>query len=230
MPESAMRFSVKNDLNKRSSIWKCWTNIGTGKKDVYITNRTIGKALKASLHETGLWHIAFDSSFLKKEVQQESRLLHNRFVDKWSKPLEISDGCTLALRIIIPEDVVTTPINDKDPRSTIWIVAPPSGKAIEIVLLLTAPHPSASGWPGRDSMGAQLIGSIEIENGYRLWLVYYVIDKPLMDDRKGTATYFKSREKVAQQSRRHRANIFSQAADGSRILFESNVQIQHNGN
>lgn len=228
MPETAIRVSVKNHLNKRSSIWKCWTNLGTGKSDVYITNRAIGKALKVSLHETGLWHIGFDSSFLKRELRQESRLLHNRFVDQWSKPIEISDGCTLALRIIIPEDVVTTPLSDKDPRSTIWIEAPPPGKAIEIVLLLTAPQPSASGWPGRDSMGTQFIDSIEIENGCRLWLVYYLIDTPIMDDRKGIATYFKSGKKVAQQSRRHRAIIFSQAADGSRILLESNVQIQHN--
>jgi hypothetical protein len=94
MPETSIRFGLKNNLNKRSSIWKCWTRVGTRKSDVYITNRAIGKALKASLHETGSWHIAFDCNFLKKEVIDESRLTSNRFVDKWPKPPEIGAGCT----------------------------------------------------------------------------------------------------------------------------------------
>ena len=229
MPETAIRFAVKNSSGKRSSIWKCWANLETGKNDVYVTNRVIGKAIKASLHESGSWHIAFNSGFLREEIQEESHLLSNRFVDTWSKPAEISAGCTLALRIIIPEDAVTSPMSDEDPRSTVWIPAPASGKALEIVLLLTAPYFNTLGWPRRDSMGAQLVGSFEIENGYRLWMVYYVIDKPTMDTRKGVMTYFKSGKRATQESRRHRAIIFSQSADGSRIFFECNVEIQETG-
>jgi hypothetical protein len=230
VPETSIRFGLKNNLNKRSSIWKCWTNVGTGESSVYITNRAIGKALKASLHQTGLWHIAFDSHFLKKEVIEESRLASDRFVDKWLKPPEIGAGCTLALRIIIPDDAVTIPISDKDPQSTVWITAPPTGKAIEIVLLFTAPRSNVSGWPGHNSMGTQLLGSFQIENGYRLWIVHYVIDKPAMDPKRGTLTHFKSGKGVAQQNRKYRAIIFSQANDGSRILFESNVEIHQKGN
>lgn len=226
MPETAIRFAVKNSSGNRSSIWKCWANPGSGKNDVYITNRAIGKAIKASLHESGSWHIAFDSEFLREEVQEESRLLSHRFVDKWSKPAEIGAGCTLALRIIIPEDAVTIPMSDKDPRSTVWIQAPPSGKALEIVLLLTAPHFNTLSWPGRDSMRAQLLESFQIKDGYRLWIVYYVIDKPTVDPRKGVMTHFKSGNRAMQESRRCRAIIFSQSPDGSRILFECNVEIE----
>lgn len=226
MPENAIRVAVKNSSGERSSIWKCWANHGNGKNDIYVTNRAIGKAIKASLHESGSWHIAFDSRFLREEIQQESRLLSNRFVDRWSKPAEISAGCTLALRIIIPGDAVTIAISEKDPRSTIWIPAPASGKAIEIVLLLTAPHFDTVSWPGRDSMGTQLLGSFVIDNGYRSWMVYYVINKPTMDTRSGTVTYFKSGKRAMQESRRHRAIIFSQSIDGSRILLECNVEIQ----
>lgn len=226
MPETAIRFAVKNSSDRRSSIWKCWTNLGNGKNDVYVTNRAIGKALKASLHESGSWHIAFDSNFLREEIQEESRLLSNRFVERWSRPAQISAECTLALRIIIPEDAVTIPIRDKDSRSTVWIPAPPSGKAIEIVLLLTAPHFNTLGWPGRDSMGAQLLGSFEIENGCHLWIVYYAIDRPTMDRRKGVMTHFKSGMQATLENRRYRAIIFSKSTDGSRIFFECNVEIQ----
>ncbi len=228
--KTSIRFGLKNNLNKRSGIWKCWTSVGTGKSDVYITNRAIGKALKVSLHQTGSWHIAFDSNFLKKEVVEESRLTSNRFVDKWLKPPEICAGCTLALRIIIPEDAVTIPISDKDPCSALWITAPPTGKAIEIVLLFTAPHSNFSGWPGRDSMGTDLLGSFQIENGYRLWIVHYMIDKPIIDTKWGAVTYFKSGKAVVQQSRNHREIIFSQTKDGSRILFECYVGRHQNGN
>src|SRR4030042_4888699 len=226
MPEVAIHFAVKNSLGNRSSIWKCWANMGNGKNDVYVTNRAIGKAVKTSLHESGSWHIAFDSRFLKEEIQEESRLLSNRFVDRWSRPAEIGAGCTLALRIIIPEDTITIPMRNTDPNSTVWISAPPSGKAVEIVLLLTAPHFKTLGWPGRDTMGAELLESFQIENGYRCWIVYYVIDKPKMDPRKGVPTYFKSGKRNIQKSRKYRAVIFSESKDGSRILFECNVQIQ----
>jgi hypothetical protein len=112
----------------------------------------------------------------------------------------------------------------------VWIAAPPTGKAIEIVLLFTAPQSNFSGWPGRNSMGTQLLGSFEIENGYRLWIVWYVIDKPMMEAKTGTVTYFKSGRAVVQERRKHRAIIFSQAKDGSRILLECNVEIHQNGN
>lgn len=226
MPETAIRFAAKNSLDRRSGIWKCWANLGNGKNDVYVTNRATGKALKVSLHETGSWRIAFLSGFLREEIQADSRLRSNRLVDIWPRPEEISAGCTLALRIVIPEDAVTVPISDKDPRSTVWIPAPASGKALEVVLLLTAPCSNALGWPGRDSMGTQLLGSFEIENGYRVWMVYYVIDKPTMDTRTGVMTCFTSGKRAMEESRRHRAIIFSQATDGSRILYESNVEIQ----
>lgn len=204
--------------------------MGTGKSDVYITNRTIGKALKVSLHQTGSWHIAFDSHFLKNEAMDESPLTSNRFVDKWLKPPEIDAGCTLALRIIIPEDAITIPISDKDPHSTVWITAPPAGQAIEFALLFTVPRSNVSGWPGHNSMETQLLGSFQIENDYRLWIVYYTIDKPVMDPKRGTLTHFKSGKGVDQQNRKYRAIIFSQAKDGSRILFECNVEIHQNDN
>jgi hypothetical protein len=226
MPETAIHFAAKNSSDKRSSIWKCWTNLGNEKSDIYVTNRNIGKALKASLHESGSWHIAFDSGFIKDEVQEESRLLSNRFVDKWSKPAEISMGCTLALRIIIPGDAITISVSDKDPRSTVWVPAPPPGKALEIVLLLTAPQPNTLDWPGRESMGTQLLGSFQIESGYRVWIVYYVIDRPTMDTKKGVMTRFKSGKRATQGTRRHRAIIFGQSPDGSRFFFESNVKIK----
>lgn len=225
MPETAIRFGLKNNENKRSSIWKCWTNSGKGKNDVYVTNRAVGKAMKVSLHESGSWHIAFDSHFLNREIEGESRLRSNRFVDKWQRPHEISKGCRLALRIVISEDVVTTPITDRDPLSTSWISSPPPGKAIEIVLLFTTPCADVSNWPGRDSMKTQLLGTFQIESGYRAWLVYYMVDKPTMDQRKGTMTLFKSGKATVRQKGIYRAIIPSQAPDGSRVIYECNAEI-----
>lgn len=224
MPETSIRFGIRNNANKRSSIWKCWTNSGKGKNDVYVANRAIGKAMKVSLHESGSWHIAFDSHFLNNEIEGES-LRSNRFVDKWPRPREISKGCTLALRIVISEDVITIPITDRDPLSTIWIASPPPDKAIEIVLLFTTPCADVSNWPGRDSMKAQLLGTFQIESGYRAWLVYYTVDKPTMDQRKGIMTLFKSGKALARQKGIYRAIIPSQAPDGSRVIYECNAEI-----
>jgi hypothetical protein len=49
-----------------------------------------------------------------------------------------------------------------------------------------------------------------------------------MDAKRGTVTYFKSGKAAAQQNRKHRAIIFGQAKDGSRILFECIIEILQN--
>jgi len=61
MPQRSIRFAIRTDDGRTSDIWKCWTTTGTGKRDVYMTSRPLGNALKLSLHEGGQWHVAFDA-------------------------------------------------------------------------------------------------------------------------------------------------------------------------
>ena len=70
MPESAIRFTVRNQSGQRAATWKCWSP--SGKEDVYVTCRDIHGALKVSLHETGRWHVAYFEGFFEESVLEDS--------------------------------------------------------------------------------------------------------------------------------------------------------------
>lgn len=138
MPERTVRFAVKDESSgSRSSTWKCWTTVGTGKSDIYLTNRAIGRAFKASFHESGRWHVAFDKQFLEREVDDDSNGSKNRFIDTWPRPQQIGHGITLAYRIVVPRSAVNIPLTGGLRREVSWIPAPPPKKAIEISILIT---------------------------------------------------------------------------------------------
>jgi hypothetical protein len=61
MPEVALRFAVFGSDGCSTDVWKVWANLGSGKRDVYVTSRPLGGSAKLSLHERGQWHIALVS-------------------------------------------------------------------------------------------------------------------------------------------------------------------------
>ena len=85
MPQRNIRFGVIDGQGHRASIWKCWASVGKGKNEVYLACRKLGGVIKASFHETGSWHIAFDAAaFLA--LFEESDRPPSRFPTKWSRP------------------------------------------------------------------------------------------------------------------------------------------------
>jgi hypothetical protein len=56
----AVRFGVIDEGGRRAASWKCWAERGRGKNDIYLTSRTLGGVVKASLHESGNWQVDCD--------------------------------------------------------------------------------------------------------------------------------------------------------------------------
>ena len=113
MPEHSLRFGVVGQPGYRAESWKCWTYHGAGKwRDVYVACRKLGNALKLSLHESGRWHVAFDSQAFSDV--RGSNAPADRFAGKWEKPAPLIDGLTLACRIHIPWDAATIPDSSLD--------------------------------------------------------------------------------------------------------------------
>jgi len=101
MPEHSLRFGV-GQPGYRAETWKCWTYHGAGKQRcVYVACRGLGNALKLSLHESGRWHVAFDSQQFS-QMFEDANAPPDRFMGKWDKPVPLSAGMTLACRIHIP--------------------------------------------------------------------------------------------------------------------------------
>jgi hypothetical protein len=69
MGEQALRFGIHDGAGHRASTWKLWTKTGTGKSEIYIACRELRGTLKASLHESRQWHIAFSQTTFEEHVK-----------------------------------------------------------------------------------------------------------------------------------------------------------------
>ena len=170
-----LRFGIR-DGQKRAATWKTWTESPGGRSELYIGSRHLSGQLKASLHDSGEWHIAYSEGFFQARVAGTGPA--DRFVTRWTRPAALQPGVTLAFRIVTPALAVTSPISPSDETKLCWIPNAPTGKATEIDVILTAPGALTTAWPGQRSMGTQLAGSVQLANGDMAWVVHWVVAMP----------------------------------------------------
>jgi len=175
MTEKAIRFGITDGQGHRAASWKLWTPSTTS--DVYLACRELGGTLKASLHESGNWHVAYSQTTFDADVLGIVPSQKDRFMDKWSRPKPIAPGVTLAFRIVTPYSAVMTPLYNPG-KNISWIPNCSAPRATEIDLILVSPTTPATGWPGKNKMGTQLIGSYHLSSGDSVWAVYWTIDMP----------------------------------------------------
>lgn len=224
MPEQSLRFSVRDEDGNRAATWKLFTTMGRGKQDVYLVCRSLGSALKASLHESGSWHIGFDRGYVEENLAADDLKREDPCLDRWPRPTEINPGVTLAYRIVVPTSGVTMPIDEMLPESIIWIPAAPTGKAVELDVLFTKPDAVISSWPGCGSMGTELVGSFTLDNGETVWVVHHVVDIPgFILPSTGKMTWFKGKGAEDLSGGSVRAILFYDAVGGSRFMVDCAV-------
>jgi len=224
MPEQSIRFGIINNSDERSATWKCIIPKGVNKNDVYIMQRHLGGAIKTSLHESGNWHVAHIHNYFQEHMRIEDINEKGRFIEKWNRPIEIAPGITLALRIITPWSAVKTKFDKDNFKKAIWIPNAPKDRATEIYLLLTRPHINNDGWPGKSSMNTKLIGSMELDGGETVWLVYSYIKIPKINLDNQSWKYYKGKSKTNLYSNDLRILIFGDHPDGSKFMYDSVVE------
>ncbi len=229
MAGKTIRFGINDGIGNRSSTWKCWSLNKPDKFDVYLACRTLGGVFKVSMHQSGRWHIAFLKEFFKKH-QREIIQRDGRFIQKWPKPTGIAPGITLAFRIITPRSAVNTPYNQVDFKKISWIPNPRENRAIEIDILITEASAKVSSWPGKNSMKTNLVASMKLDNQNTIWVVYHEIPIPTLAPISKTLKFFKGKSNEDLRSEGIRAIVFKEEPDGSRILFDSIVEHDNNGN
>lgn len=220
MPEQSIRFGINDGLGNRSATWKCWSPMRLGKFDVYLACRALGGALKASLHQSGQWHIAYSNAFFEKNLDNLPQNEKGRFIEKWPRPNEIAPGVTLAYRIVTPCSAVNTPYDESKFKNVKWILNAKEGKATEIDVIITDPSILISDWPGKHSMNTKIIGSIKLPNGETVWIVYWEIEMPTIPIKKLTPTYFIGKSKKDLQGDNLHILLFGNEKDGSRVLYD----------
>jgi hypothetical protein len=227
MPEHSLRFGVVGQPGYRAETWKCWTNQGAGKRDVYVACRALGNALKLSLHESGRWQIAFDSQQFS-QMFDGANAPPDRFMGKWEKPAPLASDLTLACRIHIPWHATTIP--DPSPDSKVhWIECAPRGQSVEVAVFLLERPPDKSDWPGRDSMQTKLVGQLPLDGGGSVCIVYHTcpaIEQALPPI--SAPRYFKGKGEEHLLAEANRALMWGASNDGSIIFQEGPVVITKN--
>jgi hypothetical protein len=217
MPEVAIRFSVGDGRRRRAATWRCWASKGLGKNDVYLACRELGGALKASLHQSGQWHVAFDKQFLQRSAVPKE--WPTRLVAIWERPAEVAPGLTLAYRIITPYATVNASVSEAD-DNIMWIPPPPSGQIVETVIIITKASVTTTGWPGKRSMGTQLVGRFELDNADTVWIVTRVDKEPIFETQLNRARFFHGRTQADVRGPGLRGIAFGTEPDGSRVMYE----------
>ena len=216
MPEQAIRFCVSDGKGLRSASWKCWTP--TGKEDVYLTCRELNGAIKASLHQSGSWHSAYDSTFFDNAVRHEDRTNAGRFVDRWHTPTPLAPGVLLAFRIVTPWGSVFT--SQPDMPGVFSAPKPAKGCAIEFDLFIIEPTTYVSDWPGKNSMKTELVGSYTLPSGRSVWVIYWEIPMPKLPRLRGAPKYFQGSGPSDLTGDGLRALLFGDEPDGSKVIYD----------
>ncbi len=227
MAVRSLRFGIKDEEGHRAATWKLWTQVRTGKSDIYLVCRTLGSKLKASLHDFDNWHYAYTQETFKEKVEGLASKQADRFIEKWARPENIAKGITLAFRIVTPSSSVSQSINEMRNINgdIIWIPNAPKLKAIEIDIFVTSETTPVTNWPSKRSMGTSLVGSFQLENGDTVWAVYMVIDMPdLSSTIKGQAQFFKGMGPKDLEGQNLRCLAYGQEKDGSRVFYDLVVQ------
>ena len=226
MPQKSIRFGVGSSGSLHAATWKLWTEASGGHSEIYLACRALGGELKVSLHQSGNWHVAFSAKTYKDKVEGAIPILTSRFAEKWPQPPDIALGVTLAFRIVTPETAVSSNSEIKNPNKIKWVPPPPDNKAVEKYILITTPHAKIPEWPGKDSMGTELIGSFQLNNGNIVWVVSLIIDCPdFSKSGSGTGHFFKGKSKDdLKDSANLRALAFGDNPDGSRVIYDITVE------
>jgi hypothetical protein len=224
MPKQVLRFGICDDRGHRAATWALSAQSSARKSDIYLACRSLGGAFKMSLHDSGNWHIAYTKEYFEMAVKGAIPQHNDRFLEKWSRPPETALGLTLAVRILTPASAVTTPIESTREKNVVWLQNAPTSKATEIDILISAPETRVTSWPGKNSMGTELVGFLTLARGDTVWVVYRVVHVPNYQNLGGRGPYYyRNRTKGELNSKHLRAMAFGNATDGSRIIYDCRV-------
>ena len=226
MPKQQIRFGVTDNNGHRASTWTCWIETGKGKNDVYLTCRRLGGIIKASFHESGAWHIAFDGKAFDSLFEPADKP-PSRFAQKWSRPTDRAPGILVPCRILVPWYSPTVPEANLSHAIT-WIKTAPQGKAVSFYLVFTSSSVSVTDWPARRSMNSQLVGKLTLDAGDKAWIVYTIIDWQDPPPASGKVRWARGKNPDDLNSQSLRVFAWYQEPTGTIVLCDVPAKVRPN--
>jgi len=88
-------------------------------------------------------------------------------------------------------------------------------------------HPDVPGsWPGKKTMGTKLVGTLQLENGEMVYVVYSMIENPTFENKSINANFFKGRSQADIEDGKLRMLVFGSHHDGSKTLYDYPVYVK----
>jgi hypothetical protein len=177
MPQQTIRFGVGEPDGPRSATWRLW--VPARSSDVYAARRSLAGQVKASLHASGRWRVAFTTELVERADQELVAPGQDRVIIAWDRPPEVMPGLTAAFDIIVPWfEVVPQALPVSDSEHVVFYPAPGEGGQVNVYVFLSSPSLVAEGWPGQRSMGTTLMGTAGLGSGEKVWLVARTVMMP----------------------------------------------------
>jgi hypothetical protein len=178
-PKRTIRFAVGSPTELRSPVYSVWAHDarvpGASRSDVYLAARSLGGALKVSLHQDGNWQWSLTSEFVSRRPSLPGWTRPTRHAERWKRPAEFQPGYTLAFGIRFPgSELRDIPLGKLNPTMVTWLPTPPTTSFVQVSVLFSR-EPDWAGWPGKNSMGTQLVDRILLVNGEMLFLVHHQV-------------------------------------------------------
>ena len=132
--DQKIRFCIANIETKMcAASWKVWSP--PNKDDIYIACRELKGAIKISLHQSGTWHLAYDTNFYDQKIPDDAAEDKGRFIHTWNPPVNNGTDTLLALRIVTPWSAVGSELH---PSPKLHYIDPPGkDEAVEIGIFIT---------------------------------------------------------------------------------------------
>lgn len=163
-PGRTLRFRVQDGSGtSESSTWNVVTIKKTG--DVYVGSRDVMAELKLSLHESGIFRMAWTTEEAPQRVANGA----DRMIEAWSLPEERAPGWRLVLRIDFPTSALSPILPPLRPRKkTETIPAAGLGQVCVVRIFVAeqgAPDVTFDGDP------AGIVGEMQLGDGRKLVVI-----------------------------------------------------------
>lgn len=223
MPDHTIRFAVRAMDGGRSDVWTCWTTVGKGKRDVYLTSKPLGHAAKLSLHESGQWQVAFLAE-KRDELFDAGAAPPDRFLGKWERADAWKNPIVRAAVVYFPSSCLFE--GEAVRKRVAWLPVAPEKQMTEVSIFLVDGQLPPDDWPGKDSMGTKLVGLMPIEHGGTVPIVYREV--PMLEGgepKQGVPRYFKGASE-ADLAHANRMVAWGAADDGAIMFLECPLTVQ----
>ena len=180
---NVIRFAVGEEDWAFVRPWRIWTH----GSDTYIAVRQMGGLVKMSLHDSGVWVLAWT----RESAVTPGETGGNRRMMRWDRPEEFRPGWTRGPVIAIPrvDDKHDLPVPiDSVFEGVTWLPTPAIGNMVTVSILFAR---NRMLHPNEFDRGT-VVGSLPLRDGGMVWMM--AVERPIMSGERAGIVQVRDQE------------------------------------